>query len=111
MLYPAGARIDAAGRAASASTQPRSACRRQCETPSGRDNPLPTDLRSRSYLTELQMRNRRKQNPVAILRAEPALITVWFLVRVQAGPPRFALTGYTWRSHTRPLGRSVSGVA
>jgi len=29
----------------------------------------------------------------------PSLITVWFLVRVQAGPPRFALTGYAWRSH------------
>ena len=27
------------------------------------------------------------------------LITVWLQVRVLPGPPRFALTGYAWRSH------------
>jgi hypothetical protein len=34
---------------------------------------------------------------------------VW--VRVPPPAPRFAPTGYAWRSHARPLARSVSGVA
>jgi len=37
--------------------------------------------------------------------------SLFILVRIQAGPPRFALTGYAWRSHAGPAGQSVSGVA
>jgi hypothetical protein len=36
---------------------------------------------------------------------------LFILVQIQAGPPRFALTGYAWRSHAGPAGQSVSGVA
>lgn len=37
--------------------------------------------------------------------------TLFILVQVQAGSPRFAPMGYAWRSHARPAGQSVSGVA
>ena len=31
---------------------------------------------------------------------------LFILVQIQAGPPRFALTGYAWRSHARPAGQA-----
>jgi hypothetical protein len=33
----------------------------------------------------------------------PSLIAVWLQVRVPPGPPRFALTGYAWRSHAEHI--------
>jgi hypothetical protein len=49
--------------------------------------------------------------PVAEWRRREDGATSFILVQIQAGSPRFALTGYAWRSHARPAGASVSGVA
>jgi hypothetical protein len=52
-----------------------------------------------------------ERGPVAEKRRRESIALLFILVQVQAGPPRFALTGYAWRSHARPAGQSVSGVA
>ena len=32
--------------------------------------------------------------------------SLFILVQIQAGPPRFTLTGYAWRSHAGPAGKA-----
>src|SRR5260370_23153406 len=51
------------------------------------------------------------RGPVAESLPRESGASLYILVQIQAGPPRFALTGYAWRSHARPAGPSVSGGA
>jgi hypothetical protein len=59
-------------------------------------------FRTRNELIKAQ-RTRSNPNETAVKSTKlidiPPLITVWLQVRVLPGPPRFALTGYGWRSH------------
>jgi len=44
--------------------------------------------------------------PVAEWRRRESGATLFILVQIQAGSPRFALTGYAWRSHAGPKGKA-----
>ncbi len=51
-----------------------------------------------------------RRGPVAESFPRESGASLYILVQVQAGPPRFALTGYAWRSALRDGGPSVKSL-
>jgi hypothetical protein len=47
-----------------------------------------------------------RRGPVAESFPRESGASLFILVQIQAGPPRFALAGYAWRSHAGPAGKA-----